>query len=362
MKKDEEYPSLKNLENDLLETDDFSEVPPSEIVAFNELRSCADLVRMYKSKQLIIQPDFQRDIVWSKASQTRFIDSLVKQLPIPSMCISLDIKTNERLMIDGLQRISSIINFLTDKKWKLSCLNDIEQKISGKTVEQIMNKNYEIYSRVENLTIPITVLRCDYSKMNHMHYLFSIFHRLNTGGNKLSNQEIRNCIFQGNLNNLLKSLVQYQNFRDLMSLEKDNSYRYAYEEFILRFYAFYDNLSDYNGRLAKFLNTYMDSKQRIDDTEVALKRHIFERTVDLVYLKIMSKKPLYKISKTTIEGIMIGISKNIDNLEQERIPMLKKRLTKLRESDKYSIDSLKEGLSQKDKVIKRLNEAISIFS
>ncbi|RLA44388.1 MAG: DUF262 domain-containing protein, partial [Gammaproteobacteria bacterium] len=54
---------LESVEEALADEDDFSETPPSDIVAFNELRSCADLVRLYKSKQLDIQPDFQRDIV-----------------------------------------------------------------------------------------------------------------------------------------------------------------------------------------------------------------------------------------------------------------------------------------------------------
>ena len=76
---------LQELENQQMETDDFNEVPPGDIVAFNELRSCADLLRMYKENQLEIQPDFQRDIVWSPSMQTRLIDSLVKQLPIPSV-------------------------------------------------------------------------------------------------------------------------------------------------------------------------------------------------------------------------------------------------------------------------------------
>jgi len=102
---------LEKAESQLLEIDDYDETPPNDIVAFNELRSCADLLRMYKAKQLDIKPEFQRDVVWSKTAQTRFIDSLVKQLPIPSMCISLDYNTGARLMIDGLQRIWSVICF-----------------------------------------------------------------------------------------------------------------------------------------------------------------------------------------------------------------------------------------------------------
>jgi hypothetical protein len=65
--------------------------PPSDVVAFTEQRSCADIYRMYEKGQLDIRPDFQRGEVWTNRAQTLFIDSLLKQLPIPSMCICLDI-------------------------------------------------------------------------------------------------------------------------------------------------------------------------------------------------------------------------------------------------------------------------------
>ena len=69
---------IERIEAEQEENDDYSETPPTDIVAFNELRSCADLVRMYNTRQLVIKPDFQRDVVWSNPAQTRFIDSLVK--------------------------------------------------------------------------------------------------------------------------------------------------------------------------------------------------------------------------------------------------------------------------------------------
>lgn len=352
---------LEEKEKDLASGINYRETPPPDIVAFNELRSCADLVRMYKTGQLIIQPDFQRDVVWSKPSQTRFIDSLVKQLPIPSMCISLDYKTEERLMIDGLQRIFSIISFLTDDDWRLSRLDDIDTRISGRTSGHLRDNYYEIYSRIENLTIPVTVLRCDYSKRSHMNYLFTIFHRLNTGGNKLSNQEIRNCIFHGDFNDLIKSLVQNPNTRNLFSLKKDKSYRFAYEELILRILAFSDKYKEYNGKLAKFLNEYMDKTKVLSEKKAMNKILKIERTVDLLYLKILDGQPLPRLSKATTEAIFVGIIKNLDQLEAEAPKHLRKRLHTLRIDKLFSVNSLKEGLSAKDKVKERLDRAVEVF-
>lgn|SRR3990167_3779344 len=353
---------IRKAEEELEENEDYSENPPSDIVAFNELRSCADLVRMYKAEQLIIKPDFQRDIVWPNTAQTRFIDSLVKQLPIPSMCLSLDYKTEKRLMIDGLQRISSVIKFLTDDDWRLSKLDDIDARISGKTVSHIREKHSEIYTRIENLTIPVTVLRCDYSKKNHLNYLFTIFHRLNTGGNKLSNQEIRNCIYSGNFNNLLKSLVQEKLTRELFNLDADNSYRYTYEELFLRVFAFAETHEKYNGRLAKYLNDFMDSKRKLGVDELIEMKTKFQRALSLLYRKILDGQQLPKLSKATIEAILVGIYSNVDSLEQEDNAALLQRYNQLRNDDNFSLESLSEGLSATDKVKSRISTGIRIFS
>lgn len=358
----EELKALKKAEEQISYEDDSSELPPTDIVAYNELRSCADLFRMYEKKQLEIQPEFQREIVWPKPAQTRFIDSLIKQLPIPSMCISLDYKTDKRLVIDGLQRIQSIINFLSDDTWRLSALEDIDSRISGKTVANIKTKNSEIYERVENLTIPITILRCDYTKESHNNYLFTIFHRLNTGGTKLNNQEIRNCIYSGSFNEFLKTCAEYHNWKKLMDIKENIVYRFSNEELILRFFAFFERHKKYNGRLAKYLNAYMSEKRNISDKDMEPKRILFERTINLIYQRMFAESPLKESSKAVTEGLLVGVAKNIDFLEELTDQQIIKLYAKLRSAEAFSIDNLKEGLSAKTKVIERLDIAISAFS
>src|SRR5688500_10042604 len=111
---------LQQLEQSTLEEEDFPDVPPPDIVAYNELRSCADLFRMHQQQILDIHPEFQRDVVWLPAAQTRFIDSLIKQLPIPSMCFALDHRRQKWMVIDGLQRMHTIVQFLKGGNWNLS--------------------------------------------------------------------------------------------------------------------------------------------------------------------------------------------------------------------------------------------------
>ena len=113
--------TLSELEDESFTEDDYASVPPSDIVAYDELRSCADLFRMHEQGILEIQPHFQREVVWKGTDQTRFIDSLIKQLPIPSMCFALDHKAQRWIVIDGLQRISTIVRFLGRRALDACC-------------------------------------------------------------------------------------------------------------------------------------------------------------------------------------------------------------------------------------------------
>ena len=104
------------------------------------------------------------------------------------MCFALDHKQQKWIVIDGLQRISTIVKFLQGGDWKLSQLNDIDPEIAGKSVAAIKTSTaalHQYYTRVENLSVPVTVLRCDFKKKPHMEYLFTIFPAVNAVANLL---------------------------------------------------------------------------------------------------------------------------------------------------------------------------------
>lgn len=300
----------KKLEADTFEEGDREQpIPPPDIVAYNELRSCADLVRMQASGKLELQPDFQRDVVWKIDEQSRFIDSLVKQLPIPSMCFSLDYKTQNWKVIDGLQRMSSIVKFLSPTEWRLSSLADIHSSLRGQRNSDLRNGNQEqrrLYNRVEDITIPVTVIRCDYTQRAHMLYLFTIFHRLNSGGVRLTNQEIRNCIYSGEFNTELK-LFDHANL-DWKQVKKrvwGAMDRFRSVEVLLRVLAFGDNRDQYDGNLAKFLNTYMH--ERMADKAAAL---AINPSLELVAAKakvVLAASSSTKLPLMVIEALLVAL-------------------------------------------------------
>lgn len=315
---------------------------------------------MYTKNQIDINPDFQRGEVWSNRAQTLFIDSLIKQLPIPSMCISLDIKTQKRLVIDGLQRITSIIKFLNEKNdWKLSKSDDVDIRISGKKVSEIKKETNSLFEIMENVTIPITILRCDYSNREHMKYLFQIFYRLNAGGNKLYNQEIRNCMFQGSFNSLLKELARTEGWCAFARTtnEKVDKARFNNEERVLRFFAFYNNYNTYTGKLASFLNDYMEDNKELSHGDIKEFTTLFNDTIDIAN---RIKKQID--SKNVAEAILIGIAKNKDRLSKYTHEQLNTIYSEIIKEKEFSEEELKEGLGATDKVKGRIEKSIELFS
>lgn len=337
-------------------------VPPTDIFAFNESRSCADLKRMYDKKQIDISPDFQREQVWNQPSKARFLDSLLKNLPIPSMCISLDISSQKRVVIDGLQRISTIVEFLdaveNDKDLTLSPLDDIDDRLSGKSIKQIKEYSPDVIGFIENVSIPVTVLRCDLSKENHMEYIFTIFHRLNTGGTKLNNQEIRNCIFNGKFNDMLFE-CSYEKSKELEFLLGKKNSRFAFEEFILRFFAFQDKLDNYNGKLTSFLNEYMKNNRKLSEYEIFVKKELFIRTVEVLHSKIMKE---VRFSKVILEALLYGVGKNLDKFSSKSSEDFNSLYQKMLDNTAFKSSELQGGLMQQNKVKARLNSADDIFS
>ena len=357
--------TIQKAEEAYTETFEYRDQPPSDIVTYNELRSCADLNRLYTTGQLEIQPDFQRDVVWSDPDQTRFIDSLVKQLPIPSMCFSYDFTNRSWKVIDGLQRMSSIVRLLGNDKWRLSRLDDIDPRLSGIDAALLRDKDSELrelYDRVENIALPITILRCDYSKESHMEYLFTIFHRLNAGGARLNNQEIRNCIYSGTFNNLLRKLNSDPLWPSILSHINGKKDRFRSVELILRFFAFYTDRASYKSNLPRFLNLFMLKNRSIDDASINESRDLFRSTAQFVVEKLLPLLDGRKLGFSQAEALLVGVASNIETLPQVKPADLSLKLSNFFALDSLSSSALASDISRKELVLKRLQDAIGVFS
>ncbi len=339
-------------------------MPPKDIVAYNELRSCADLYRLYKTGKLELYPDFQREVVWNQDERSKFIDSLVKQLPIPSLCLSLDYKTQKWMVIDGLQRMNSIVSFLGEETFIIKNLQDIHPNLRGVTNVELRkgsDENKRLYSKVEDVSLPITVLRCDYSQSTHMQYLFTIFHRLNSGGRTLNNQEIRNCIFSGPFNDLLKKFDR--NNDDWKSVKRriwGGSQRFRSVELLVRALAFSGAIDGYSGDLSKYLNSFMHANRYLNKQELETIEGRLELMSRSANLAIEVPK-ISKISLTYIEAALVGILNNLDDVVEVSGVELRQRFDNMR-SDKEFQKTTQFRLSSTENVKNRIKLASHAFA
>ncbi|MCL2313052.1 MAG: DUF262 domain-containing protein [Firmicutes bacterium] len=347
---------IKEQEEELTSSNDEDMELPEDLMWNNDTQSCAELYRMYKEGQLEIQPEFQRNFVWKPTVQTQFIDSLTKRLPIPSIFIGEDVKAEKSIVIDGLQRITTIIQFFENEKWRLSKL----AKISGKKVSEIKKNSSNLYARVKNSKIPVITIKCDFSEPSHMDYLFMLFNRLNTGGVKLNNQEVRNCVFSGKFNNLLKEVANSKEWENCMG-KSSKIDRLENTEIILRTFAFSEKLDDYTGNLAKFLNHYMTEKQNITDSEIDKKRNTLISSLKFIYENLDEPKTVHTFGKNVKEGLLVGVSQNIERLKSKSKEEFQSMFENFLNADEFGEENLGQGSAKKDKVQPRLRKAVEIF-
>lgn len=232
------------------------------------------LVSREASGKLILDPDFQRKYKWDTGGNersSRFIESCLMRIPLPACYFAEDAHKNH-LVIDGVQRITTIIRFLNNE-FPLEGLTSFKD-LNGKTFRELGDYR----SDIENYTIRCIVLRND----NPKQLIQDIFARLNQGAVLLSSQEIRHAIYPGALDELLAelgsiSIIQHFGEGKNTTLKKDSL---EPEELVLRFFAFRGDLSDYEDKSSKYLDKYMETHQSPSPEEINNMRSVFQSTVE----------------------------------------------------------------------------------
>lgn len=194
-------------------------------------RSLAELHRWYTKRHLIIDPEWQRNYVWDRKRASRLIESFMIGMPVPVIYLAVNDEDHFEV-IDGAQRLTSVFNFFSNKKEYALTGLEILKELNGKTFGEL---TAEEQSRLEDTTLRTFEL----AKNTPKDIVFLVFERLNTGGVALSDMEIRNCLFRGKLNTLIKDLALMPEFVECLS-QKGLSKRMKDRLLVLRFLAFYE--------------------------------------------------------------------------------------------------------------------------
>lgn len=258
--------------------------------SFNELLS------MYEDEELIIAPDYQRLFRWSNVQSSRFIESVILELPLPPIFV-IEIDEGKYELIDGLQRISSYFFF----RGKLSAPHrniapgnvltldgcDIVVSLDGYTYESLP-RALEI--KLKRHTIRVEVIR----KESESRIRYHMFKRLNKGGSVLSEQEIRNCTIRLLDNTVNQFLIDCSNNSDFVNtISPVNQQRMEErfdQELVLRFFAFKNWRDNYVHEVGEFLTEYMESVADpvIGDVTLDYKAEmdVFEKTFKILNLSM----------------------------------------------------------------------------
>lgn len=277
------------------------------------------LITRLKHEEIDLMPDFQRSgDLWSKQAQSRLIESILIRLPIPAFYFDA-IDDDRWQVVDGLQRLSAINNFVLKKTLKLTNLEFLTE-YEGYSYDELprpLTRRIEEFQTSVYLIKPGTPLEMKYS----------LFNRINTGGLKLTPQEIRHAMSQsansGAASKFLSRIVENETFIKVVG-RKNN--RMVQQELVLRHMAFVIfELEDYRSSLPKFLDTAMINLSEFTDSQLRKLEGSFlvsMEIADAVFGEDAFRKSLVGgkklVNKPLFEALSVSLAK-LEHEDQEKL-------------------------------------------
>lgn len=239
------------------------------LVSYGADLTVRELVNMFDEGDLV-KPDLQRNYVWNKNEASRFIDSVLLGLPVPSIFLAKDVD-GRFLIVDGLQRITSLYDFIKGTyssdsiQFRLSKKEIINRRWRGLTFEELPE---ELQRRLKGYTLHAIIFEKKNQDTNDT-AMYQIFERINTGGRVLSSQEIRNCVYHGSFNNYLKELNKNSAWQSI--IDPNFAKRMKDVEIILKSFAASEMFEQKNRvtNFPKYINEFMGfySNKNIEELE-----------------------------------------------------------------------------------------------
>jgi len=291
----------------------------------------------------------QRNYVWNQIKASKLIESFLMGLPVPPIYLYTDPEDGKLLVVDGQQRLRTIVYFFTGlfgeetethkpQYFSLEGLDDTSP-YRGMTFRKLAETDEVGYHKLKN-----AVLRSFQMKQilpEDDTSIYQVFERLNTGGMILQPQEIRNCIYDGRFNSLLKELNRQQNWRLILGRSAPDT-RMRDIELILRFFATFNNVANYKRPMKKFLNDYMKANRRPSHDERLELESLFTRTCNAV-LKILGNRPFHltrSLNAAVYDSVFVAFARHLDEVDrpditEPEIHNLKSHFRQLRADDQY---------------------------
>ena len=326
--------------------------------------SIGELINIYKDDEMDIHPEFQRVFRWSESQKTRLIESIMLNIPIPSIFVS---QNDEGVwdVIDGVQRLSTIFQFIGIFKDEEN--KNIEPLVLQKTdylpsFEGMMWDNPDnpdkTFTKEQQLAfkrarIDVVIVK----KESDPNTKYELFQRLNTGGSKLSDQEVRNCLMimtNRDFYVFLDLLSKNEDFNECITITDRKEDEQFKLELILRLLIGVkmnlDDISNYTDLKELLDRETIKFIENIQNEDYIIIKNKFSRTFKLLnkllgedsFKKYTDNKHKGAFLVAAFQGIATGIYQNIDNVEQKDSSILTDKIRKFYDEEIY-VESTKKG-------------------
>ena len=246
-----------------------------QIVLQNNDLGISTLATWVSSGTIDVSPDFQRRDRWNDNKRSSLIESLLLGLPIPPVYLAEE-STGRYVVIDGRQRLTAIQAFLSDNL----VLKGLQ------TLEELNGLKYSELPTGVDTNLGMRPLRTvTLLNQTAKEAKYQVFQRLNTGGEALEPQEIRNSAFRGPFNDLLIQLSENPFLKAQMKIKDQKSplYRKMGDvEMVLRFFALFEDPEHFRGDIASTLDSYMSVNKDPSPAELEDFKLLFEETISEV--------------------------------------------------------------------------------
>lgn len=314
--------------------------------------SIGEVVNMYKDGEFVINPDFQRLFRWEIGQKSKLIESLLLGIPLPSVFVfEKDDSTWE--LIDGLQRISTILEFMGELKDPATgqpqppialvatkYLPSLDKAVWTRSpeIEDVMPDDQNELTSGHQLAIKRSRLSVEILKRpSDSATKYDLFQRLNAGGTAANAQELRNCVIimvNRDYASFVKRLADLPAFRTVLSASEDQIEKQRHMEYVSRFlvhtYVPYDGKLDVEEFIDEGLvqlataNEQQQAGETFTDTFSLLE----EAYGDAALRRFQNGVPGGRVGLAAFEGIAIGIARNLASIRAKRkpIPYLRRRI------------------------------------
>ncbi len=265
------------------------------------------------NRGIIFVPPFQRKYVWKLSQASRFIESLLLGLPVPGVFFYKEESTGRMLIVDGQQRLETVRMFFQGNfNTREFALTGVTEALEGRTYATL---DEEMRNNLNDTVIHATIVRQERPEGNQSS-IYQIFERLNSGGTQLQPQEIRSCIYYGNLVDALHELNANEDWRVIFG---PVSQRAKDQELILRFIAFRYSLTQYSRPLSSFLTGFL--REHRDEVDTEINRYKIEfRSLIAIFRRVYGRdafRPNNSLNAAVFDSVMVALAEAL-----ERTPSL----------------------------------------